>query len=231
MLIALDPLPAVVEAACQNQVQLLVTHHPLVFTPLKRLDLATPVGAILEKAMLKRLAIFCAHTNFDKASQGINTALAEKLGLKGLVPLIPQAGAAAAPRGEGMGRLGRLGRPLKLCQLAMKVKDRLGLSAVKMAGQPDLVVQRVAVCAGSGSSMIKDFLFSDAQVLISGDLRYHDARTVEAVDRALIDIGHFASERLAIDLLKTRLDRIFEQMGIGVDVQACHIEKDPFVTA
>jgi dinuclear metal center YbgI/SA1388 family protein len=229
--IALDPLPEVVEAACRADAQLLVCHHPLLFNPIKCLDFATPVGAIVEMAAKSGLAIFAAHTNLDKAAQGINTALARRLGLSEVRSLI-----APAPSSEdgsagvhGLGRLGRLSRSCSLRDLALQIKGNLGLPLAQMAGRPDLDVAMVAICSGSGGGVLQDFLRSPAQVLVSGDLRYHDARTVEAVDRGLIDIGHFGSEQIAIGLLKTRLDQEFAQMGIGVEVVACPLEKEPFV--
>jgi len=217
--IALDPMPAVVAAACRDHAQLLVCHHPLMFNPLKRLDFATPLGAIVQMAAQNGLAIFAAHTNLDKAAEGINTALARRLELSTVEPLTAAAPGCQSAAGHGLGRLGKLvpSRPLR------------HLALVKMVGRPDLEVGAVAICSGSGGGVVSDFLLSPAQVLVSGDLRYHDARTVEAVDRALVDIGHFGSERIAIDLLKTMLDREFAQMGIGADLVACPLEQEPFV--
>lgn len=229
--IALDPLPAVVEAACRDGAQLLVCHHPLLFKPLKCLDFATPVGAIVRMAAQNSLAIFAAHTNLDKAAEGLNTALARLLGLSDQRPLIPPVGDCAkeAQNAHGLGRIGTLNPPRSLHDLALAVKGKLDLPLVKVAGRGDLQVRQVGVCSGSGGSLVSEFLASEAQVLISGDLRYHDARSVEAADRGLIDIGHFASERIAIDLLKARLDEEFAQGGVTVDIVACPLEKEPFV--
>jgi len=108
------------------------------------------------------------------------------------------------------------------------VKEKLGLESVKVAGRPDLRVMRVAVCAGSGSSLMSAFISSGAQVYISGDLRYHDAREVEAADLGLIDIGHFASEYIVIETLANRLTKVLTANDMDVKVEACKLEKDPF---
>jgi len=229
--ISLDPLHDVVEAACRDEAQLLVCHHPLLFKPIKSLDFATPVGAIIRMAAQNGLAIFAAHTNLDKAADGINAALARLLGLNDLRPLIAPVGDLAkdTQNAHGLGRIGTLGQPRSLHELALAVKEQLGLPLVKVAGRRDLQVRQVGICSGSGGSLVPEFLAAAAQVLISGDLRYHDARSVEAADRGLIDIGHFASERIAIGLLKTRLDEEFTRAGVMVDVVACPLEKEPFV--
>jgi putative NIF3 family GTP cyclohydrolase 1 type 2 len=105
----------------------------------------------------------------------------------------------------------------------------LGLKFVKVAGKPDLPIRRAAVCSGSGSSLMNDFFLSGAQVFISGDLRYHDAREAEAANLALIDIGHFASESLVIEMLAERLNKVLSANGLDVKIEAYRLENDPFI--
>lgn len=330
MWIALDPLPEVVQAACSHQVDLLITHHPLIFKPLKALDLATPVGAILSLCIEHRLAIFAAHTNLDSARDGLNDLLAERVGLLNLSVLAGQpdkqlyklvffvpaafekkmlkvlfetpagtigtysccsfrsAGTGTYLPGEnahpfagqpgeishapelriesvvskpdlalviqhlrvhhpyetmaydvypladgkidqGIGRIGSLREPLKLIQLAESIERRLGLKRVVMAGDPNLKVTQVAVCTGSGSSLVDQFLNSAAQVFLSGDLRYHDARAITQAGRGLIDIGHFASEHIMVEALANRLIDRATAAGAKVDIQPCGLERDPLV--
>ncbi len=85
--VALDPLPQVVAAACKSKVDLLITHHPLIFTPLHRLDFNTPIGSIVQMATVHQMAIFSAHTNFDSMPGGANDILASRIGLKDLAVL------------------------------------------------------------------------------------------------------------------------------------------------
>jgi putative NIF3 family GTP cyclohydrolase 1 type 2 len=117
---------------------------------------------------------------------------------------------------------------LDLKSLALTIKEKLNLRHLKFAGDPALPVQKAAVCSGSGSSLMADFFASGAQVFISGDLRYHDARDVEALNLGLIDIGHFYSEHLMVDVLAVRLAGIFADSKMNIAVKACDIEKDPF---
>ena len=224
--IALDASPAVIDAACAGRIDLLVTHHPLIFRPLTRIDLQSPIGAAIGQALQHRLAVFSLHTNLDAVSQGLNDLLAQRLELKRVRPLIGNA--VFAGNRHGIGRVGLLARPSRLSELALAVKRQLEAEGVRIAGDPQQRVQRVAVSTGSGSGVMPYFLQSDAQVLISGDLRYHDARDAEAAQRGLIDVGHFHSERLMKDALVQRVSGALARKRLSVRVEACPLESEPF---
>jgi dinuclear metal center YbgI/SA1388 family protein len=229
--IALDPLLEVVREAAGQEVDLLVTHHPLLFNPLRSIDVETPVGKIVETALTARMAIYSAHTNLDSASEGLNHIFAGVIGLHDLVPMVPCDAEESGRQGgapAGMGRIGRLDQPLSLAELAHRIRIRFNLPGVKIVGEPESMVDRVAVCSGSGSSLLDAFLNSDAQVYLTGDLRYHDARRVEDDGRAMIDVGHFASEHIFIDPLVAHLRQAARHAGWSVDIDPCRIERDPF---
>jgi dinuclear metal center YbgI/SA1388 family protein len=236
--IALDPTYQVVNAACRQKVDLLVTHHPLLFKPLQSLNFRTPVGSIIDLAVRHHLTIFAAHTNLDSALGGINDILAGRIGLYDLKPLVRAHGCqriendvdplVAPDQDVGIGRVGLLESAVDLQTLANEIKNKLKLRYLKLSGDPALPVKKVAICSGSGGSLLADFFASGAQVFISGDLRYHDARDVEASNLGLIDIGHFASEHLIIGVLAEKLAGIFADLKMNPTVKACDIEKDPF---
>ncbi len=232
--VALDPLLSVVEAAAGQQVDLMITHHPLIFKPLRKIDLDTSEGKIIATALKGHVAIYAAHTNLDSASEGINDVLARKIGLDQLVPLVPakqteiQDGAISEIKPVGLGRIGRLNPPKTVTRLAMQIKKRFKLTKIKVAGNGDRVVGKVAVCSGGGGGLLDNFLDSEADVFVSGDLRYHDARAVEDAGRALIDIGHFASEHLIVDALFNKLARAVTEAGWDVQIAPCRMEQDPF---
>lgn len=232
VMVALDPLTAVVAAACRAGAGLLVTHHPLIFKPLQRLDLETPLGAIIAMALEHRLAIFSAHTNLDSAADGLNDLLARRIGLTlegALSPLdVPSAGSLERASREGLGRVGLLPAAMTLEALARQVQTRIPAARVRFAGERDLLVKRVALCSGSGGSLLEVFAGSGCEAFISGDLRYHDARWAEENGRGLIDIGHFASEHLVVADLAQRLQAGLQQRGLRVAVTAFGDENEPF---
>jgi len=128
----------------------------------------------------------------------------------------------------GIGRVGSLDSAVDLKTLAQMIKTKLKLGHVKYAGDPALSVKTVAVCSGSGASLLADFFTSGAQVFVSGDLRYHDARDAEFAGLVLIDIGHFHSEHFIVEALAKRLAGIFADSEMNLTVNACDLEKDPF---
>jgi putative NIF3 family GTP cyclohydrolase 1 type 2 len=130
---------------------------------------------------------------------------------------------------HGLGRIGELEKSMKLFIFAEKIKQVLQIESVRIVGKPNDHVKRVAVSTGSGSGFVDSFLSSGADVFISGDLNYHNARAVEAAGLALVDIGHFASERIAIDVLAGRLRKILNKNRLDVKIHKSKIEKDPFV--
>ncbi len=224
VLVALDPTPLVVEEAVRAGANVIVTHHPLLFRPLRSLNLATVSGTLIQRLIEKRVAVIAAHTNLDSVSGGINDILVEILALQDIYILQPRVDDAEA----GLGRVGRLPQPIPLESLARHIKQRLGLVHVRIAGQPEKQVRQVAVCSGSGSSLVGLFLDSPADVYVTGDVRYHDAREIEAHQRGVIDVGHFESERIVVPYLARRLSAWLGQQGFKADVQEAACEVSPF---
>lgn len=232
--IALDPLPSVVATACSQGADALITHHPLIFQALQRVDFDTPVGAVIKDAAAHKLSVISVHTNLDSARDGLNDLLARRLGLERCSVLVPAPiecghGDGQTGVGEGFGRVGQLQRPSNLKQLIPMVKERMQVASLRVVGTPDMAVDRVAICSGSGGGLLQAFLESDAQVYITGDLKYHDARTIESAGRGALDIGHFASEHIVVPWLARRLTSVMAQQDFAVEVNACLLENDPFI--
>jgi len=223
--VALDPLPEVISAACRRDVDLVITHHPLIFKPLTAIDVSTLEGFVIQQALDHRVAIYSAHTNLDRIKDGVNDILATKIGLCNITSLSTDL-VSGKP---GFGRIGNLAQPTSLAVLAANLKLLLGLDHVKVVGNPDMRVETAAVCSGSGSSMVGPFLDAGADVFISGDMKYHDARCFEFAQKALVDIGHFASEHLIVETFAERLNRHFHSKGLILSVEPYLFEKDPFV--
>jgi dinuclear metal center YbgI/SA1388 family protein len=208
---------------------MVITHHPLLFHPLRNLDVDSPIGKTVERAITARIAIYSAHTNLDSAPKGVNAVLANRLGLIDSVVLSPALGVDSASDLKGLGRIGYLREKQTLHQLATSVKSALSLQMVKVVGNRSVPVRQVALCSGSGGSLLDAFFKSEAQVFISGDLSYHDARNVEDHGRMMIDIGHFGSERWIIDAVANQLREIMGQFNWPTVIEACELEKDPFI--
>lgn len=205
VLFAVDPVAAVVEEALATGAQLLVTHHPLFLTAVSGVPADDPKGRLVHRLIRAGAGLFVAHTNADRApGSGVSDALAAALGLTGTRPLQP---AAADPR-AGLGRIGRLPEPVVLAEFAERVAGALPatVGGVRAAGDPGRRIETVAVCGGSGGSLLPAAAAAGADVLLTSDLRHHPvSEAQEARGPAVCDVAHFASEwpwlPLAADLL------------------------------
>lgn len=130
----------------------------------------------------------------------------------------------------GLGRIGRLARPVALEEFAGQVKELLGGSALRLVGDAGRKVTKVALCGGSGSSLLAEAVRQGADVLVTGDVKYHEARSAESQGIALIDAGHFATERLMVAGLATVLRRGAEKRGLPIVFNEMKGEEDPFRT-
>jgi dinuclear metal center YbgI/SA1388 family protein len=226
--VALDPLADVVAEACNQKVDMLITHHPLFFKPLKTIDCSTFEGMLILKALTHRLAIFSAHTNLDSAQGGINEVLCRRIGLIHLTVLRPANDRPELATAEGLGRVGDFLEPVPFQDFVERIKKSLNLSSIRYSGVTDSDISKVAICSGSGAGLMNEFLASGAQVYVSGDFKYHDARLAEAHGRLIVDIGHFPSEHIMVDVLAQRLTDLIEEQKLDLTVEACGLETDPF---
>lgn len=198
VLFAVDPTLAVVQEAIDVDADLIVTHHPLLLRGVQQLPVTSAKGAVVHQLIAHGIGLFNAHTNADHASGGVAEALAEALGVRSTVPLIP----AKADATQGIGRLGVLGGPLTLGEFAQIVADTLPATAhgVRVAGDLDALVTSVAVCGGAGDSFLADAKAARADVYVTADLRHHpasDARELADLGDGrpfLVDVAHYASE-------------------------------------
>lgn len=212
--------PATVQEAIDQGANLIVSHHPLPFRPVRTITPATTVGRLLLDLIRNSIAVYSPHTAFDSASAGINQHLAIGLGLQEIAPLKPST--SGDPE-EGSGRFGLVGEPLTRRELAERTKGFLNIEGVRIAGEPDAPVARVAIACGSGGSFLDAAIAAECDVLVTGEATFHTCLEAEACGMALIVTGHFASERFA---LLSLADYLTDQLA-GAQVWASRTERDP----
>ena len=190
ILLCLDVTEEILKEARKRDCNMIVSHHPLIFGGLKRLTGATPVERIAAEAILDNIAIYSAHTNLDSAFEGVSYEMAHMLGMKDYRPLELNP---AGNETQGLGIVGMV-KPTPKLEFLRKVKETFEVRDLRYSAQtPGIVVRKVALCGGSGGSLIKAALASGADVYLCGDLKYHDY-TSYGSDILLADIGHFESE-------------------------------------
>jgi len=328
-MIALDPTLSTIQSAIEQQCQALITHHPLIFKPLKKISPDNETGQILFEAIRNNLAIVSVHTNLDHATDGLNDWLAQTLKIESFKPLLlakpgdlvklvvfvpPEAvdnlslalfkaGAGHVGRydkcsfrqegigtfranedckpyngdiGEhvqtnevrletivpraltnrvvakmikahpyeevaydlipldnqrcdiGLGRIGTINTHTTLLDFADECKQTLGCQGLRIVGDTTTSIRKVAVCGGSGAMLIREAARQGADVLVTGDIKYHEAQTAQALGLALIDAGHFATEQLMAQALARKLKQHAHQQAWPVHYIVAPEQRDPF---
>lgn len=176
----LTATPASAAEAIEQRTQLMVTHHPLPFQPLRRLTTETPGGRLLLDLIAARIAVYSPHTAFDSAAQGINQRLAEGLRLQDVRPLVPD------DEGLGSGRWGRLSRPVTVGGLIEQVKKFLSIERLPMVGDVSQSVRTVAVACGSAGGFLEPARKLGCDAMLIGETRFHTCLEAEASGIALL---------------------------------------------
>jgi dinuclear metal center YbgI/SA1388 family protein len=228
--LAVDAVTATVEEAIAARADVLITHHPLLLRPVSSVAATTPSGRVLHELVLGRCALLVAHTNADLAPHGVSDALAATIGLLDVVPLIPSSDPRALP-GSGLGRIGTLPEPMSLGAFAALVHDALPATAhgVRIGGDPAREVRRIAVCSGSGSDTLVAASEAGADVVLTADLKHHNASDhLAAGGAALVDVSHWASEWPWLAVVADLLVSDLAAVGVTVDTHVSTIVTDPW---
>ena len=207
ILLALDCTPELVDEAVACGADMIVTHHPLIFSGLKRISSDDLVGKAVIKAVKAGMSIYAAHTNADKVIEGVSGAMAARLGLVDVQVLSDEGD------GIGLAAVGNLPAPMTPEQVLALVKERFALKVVKISRLVEGEISRIAMCGGSGGSLIGAARKSGAQLYISGDISYHNYFTGEGF--MVMDIGHYESEENAVFAAWYPLNAVFEDRGIN----------------
>ena len=217
VLVCLDVTTKVVKEAIDKKIDLIVSHHPLIFKPLKKLDFTEDFKSNIIRNLIKNdISVISFHTNLDSATLGLNDHLAKLLNLNDIKVLFEHN----IDNTAGLGRIGRLKTPLNIEDFIKYLKDKLTLNTVSavIGNKKDISV--VALLGGSGA----DFIYTlpeEVDVYLTGDVGYHAALDAIEMKRNIIDIGHFA-ESLVKDLLLNYIAKL------EVIVEKSNVEESPF---
>src|SRR3954470_2952281 len=183
--------PASCQEAVRKQADLIVTHHPLPFKPLRRLTADHTPGRLLLALIENGIAVYSPHTAFDSAAEGINGQLATGIGLEDRKPLVPKDPAQPL---IGGGRWGRFLTPRPLAEIAARLKTFLKIEGVHVVGADHALIQSAAIACGSGGSFLEHVIGNDVQLLITGEASFHTCLEAQANGVCLLLAGHYASE-------------------------------------
>lgn len=227
VLIGLDPTNALVDEAIQRGADTILTHHPVIFRPIPNIITSTPEGKILQKAIRHNISIISCHTNLDSATEGVSDILGTTLGLTKLTPLVPSSDKSKP--GTGLGRTGIYDKPLTIADFITTTLEVLGLEALQAVGPLPEMVQKVAICGGSGSDLAEIAYSSGADIYLTAEVKHNVARWAEERDFCIIDGGHYGTEQLAVRLLAEKLERLANANSWNIQIMQTDEEKPPFI--
>jgi len=226
VLLAVDAVQATIDEVLVRPGGLLLTHHPLLMRGVTTVAEDRYKGALIARLIRGGGALVAAHTNADVVRDGTSDVLAQRLGLRGVVPLVPSDDGVT-----GLGRVGDLPEPTPLGTVARALAEILPPTAtgVRASGDYEHLVTRIAVCGGAGDSLLSHAAVRGADLYVTADLRHHPAS--EAREQAmlgggpaLIDVSHWASEWLWLEGAAEALRRELS----GLEVRVSELRTDPW---
>lgn len=201
-IIGLDCTPELIDEAVACGADMVITHHPLIFGGVAKISPDTNIGYVIYKAIRHNIVIYSAHTNIDKVAEGVSGLMARRLGLVNMEVL------DRGEMGEGLGVIGDLPEEMPDADFAYRVKEAFSLKGLRSSQPKGRVIRRVALCGGSGKSLISTAVKAGADAYITGDISYHDFMTENGF--FLMDIGHYEGE---IDIVERISDILKEKIS------------------
>ena len=208
--VALEVTGPLIEAAAAAKVDLLLTHHPVIFSPLKRVTASDATGALVLRLARLGIHALCAHTNLDAAEGGVNDCLAQAVGLREIQPL----------PGMPCGRLGLLPQPMEPRQAAAWIAGRLAAPRIRMTEPAAAMVERVALVSGAGGDGLEAARLAGAELFLTGEAKYHEALQAREMGLFMVEAGHDSTENVVLkpwlEHLQKQADRVKLQIAFSL---------------
>ncbi len=206
--LTLDVFKETVDEAIKLGVDMIISHHPILFKGIQTIDYSTQDGYIVSELIKNDIALYCAHTSMDCAKGGINDVLANKLGIK--TPQVIEKNESFS--GCGLGRIGDLSDKTTLEKYAEIVKKELYTPFVRVCGDFNKEIKKVAVGGGACDDLIDDAIKMGADVLVTADMKYHISQGAVCDGLCVIDAGHYPTEAFVTEIFEEIID------GMGLEI-------------
>jgi GTP cyclohydrolase I len=204
ILVCLDINDSIADYAINNKIDMIVSHHPILFKAIKKIAVDNYSNKLICKLISNNISVYALHTNFDNAEDGMNDILATIIGINNINKLVNE---------KGTGRFGELSETISLEQLCIQVKAKLNIESLQFIGDPLAKIKNVAIVGGSGADFINDAIDAKCEVIITGDVKYHSAVDALYAGINVIDAGHYNTEAAVMPYLT---DIIGKMTGIEV---------------
>ena len=213
VLVSLDTTEAVILDAAAKQCNVVIAHHPIIFSGIKKIDYDHYISKAIVTAIKHDIAIIAIHTNLDNVlANGVNERIAKTLNLKDIAILSPKPNPGSQEI-IGSGVLGLLPQPMEVNAFLGHLKSTMKAGVVRYTLPHKSMIQSVAICGGSGSFLLSTAIRKEADVFITADFKYHEF--FDANNQIIIaDIGHYESEQYTIDLLVELISKKFSNFAV-----------------
>lgn len=222
ILLALDCTLDVIQEAKEKNIDLIITHHPLLFRKPSSITTDTLTGKKIIELIKNDIGLYSSHTNLDSAEEGLNETIVNILGFKDGILL--EKNKNSRNDNEGIGRLVKLEEPIILEDLVLSIKEKLNIPFVKLVKGNDSV-KNIAIVNGSGSDFIGKAVEKGADCIITGDTTYHYALDYQEMGVSIIDTGHFPSEWIVFQNVVEKIKGKFD----GIEIIISNKSKDPYI--
>lgn len=208
--LALDLTEQTLEEAIQAGADMIITHHPMIFSGMKQINNHSFTGRRVLSLIKNNIQYYAMHTNYDILGMAELSADYLQLGDREVLSVTEESDG----REEGFGRVGYLPHDMTLRECGEFVKKALSLNDVKLYGNPDKIIKKAAVCTGSGKSMISDVLAKGADVYVTGDIDHHTGIDAVAQDLAIVDAGHYGTEYIFMSAMEKVLKEKYPELHV-----------------
>lgn len=228
ILISLDLDAAVIDEALEEDCNIIITHHPFFFNPLNRLIAGDPRSDMLLRLLERGMSLYSAHTNLDKV---YHDKLSEALGIGDTELLIKTDLPREGDDGDfGFGVYGQLSKSMKLREFMAEMREKLQLDFVFYSGDENRDIKRVAIINGAGGGLLGRVLLErELDCIVTGDVGHHHYRNALSHGVAVIDAGHFGTERVLLFFLRDEITLFLRESGYSdqIKVAVSKSEENP----
>jgi dinuclear metal center YbgI/SA1388 family protein len=220
ILVALEVTTEVIQEANELAVDYIVVHHPLIFQPLSEIDANEVVGHLVVELIQSGIGVYASHTAFDKVKGGNNDFMAELLDLVNTRPLL-------SIDNEYLGVRGQLKEPLTLDTLCGNLGRALAMDIhdFRIVGSLEKPIRSPGIIVGSGGSYVRDAIYNGCDVLITGDVKYHDAQLAKEAGISVIDAGHYGTEK---SFVANMTEKLKEKILVKAEIIPSNVMINPF---
>lgn len=231
-LICLELDKRVLAEAQELEAEMIITHHPVIFSGIKSLCDGNVKDRLVMDIMKSGISVYSCHTPFDKIKGGNNDVIIERLGLASARNLsgadVRSASKMLEKRDEGdIGRIGEFRNMITFGELIQHVATHLDLSIrqIRAVGPLDKYIAVVGVCTGAGADMTRMAAASGCDLMITGDVKYHEAQDARDLGICLLDAGHYGTEKFFPQAMKDKLEK---KLGETVELIISGVDLEPF---